>query len=90
MTLFTPALLFSKVAFTLTPDKLQELIIIPVGFVIISVFSAAVAYSLGSVFRLRKGQRNFAIACAMFQNSNSLPIALMQVRPPLCSSRDAR
>lgn len=83
VTLFTPCLLFSKVAFTLTPDKLQELSIIPVGFAIVSIFSASVAYLLGSAFRLRKGQRNFAIACSMFQNSNSLPIALMQVRRAL-------
>lgn len=51
--LFTPALLFSKVAFTLTPEKLQELFVIPIGFVLISSFSAAVAYLLGTVFRLK-------------------------------------
>ncbi|ORY92885.1 membrane transport protein-domain-containing protein [Leucosporidium creatinivorum] len=78
VSLFTPALLFSKVAFSLTPEKLADLYIIPVGFVIISTFSAAVAWGMGKVFRLKKSQRNFAIACTMFQNSNSLPIALMQ------------
>ncbi|KAK4701246.1 catalase, partial [Phenoliferia sp. Uapishka_3] len=78
VSLFTPALLFSKVAFSLTPDKLKELSIIPVGFVILTCFSASVAYIFATVFRLKKGQRNFAIACTMFQNSNSLPIALMQ------------
>lgn len=78
VTLFTPALLFSKVAFTLTPAKLQELTVIPIGFVIISVFSTTVSYILAKIFRLKPGQRNFAIACSMFQNSNSLPIALMQ------------
>ena len=60
MSLFTPALLFSKVAFSLTPDKLQELAIIPVGFVILTAFSAAVAFVLGTIFCLKKGQRNFA------------------------------
>ncbi|GAA5943451.1 uncharacterized protein JCM15063_006475 [Sporobolomyces koalae] len=76
--LFNPALLFNKVAFSLTPSTLAELYIIPIGFVLITCFSAAVAYSLGTLFRLQRGQRNFAIACAMFQNSNSLPIALVQ------------
>ncbi|KWU41790.1 auxin efflux carrier [Rhodotorula sp. JG-1b] len=76
--LFTPCLLFNKVAFSLTPDKLAELYIIPIGFVLVSCFSAAVAYSLGKATGLKKGQRNFAIACATFQNSNSLPIALLQ------------
>ncbi|KAM0787827.1 hypothetical protein ACM66B_003881 [Microbotryomycetes sp. NB124-2] len=78
VSLFTPALLFSKVAFSLTPEKLADLYIIPIGFVGITAFSAAVAYALGRVCRLKDNQRNFAIACAMFQNSNSLPIALMQ------------
>ncbi|KAK4046088.1 hypothetical protein OIV83_006368 [Microbotryomycetes sp. JL201] len=78
VSLFTPALLFSKVAFSLTPEKLADLYIIPIGFVGITAFSAAVAYVLGRLCRLKDNQRNFAIACAMFQNSNSLPIALMQ------------
>ncbi|GAA6020954.1 hypothetical protein JCM11491_001561 [Sporobolomyces phaffii] len=76
--LFSPCLLFNKCAFSLNPKMLAELWIIPVGFVFISTFSALVAYVLGRLFGLKKGQRNFAIACAMFQNSNSLPIALVQ------------
>ncbi|GJN89370.1 hypothetical protein Rhopal_002350-T1 [Rhodotorula paludigena] len=76
--LFTPCLLFNKVAFSLTPDKLADLYIIPIGFCIISAFSAGVAYIFGRLVGLRKSQRNFAIACATFQNSNSLPIALLQ------------
>ncbi|GAA5851795.1 hypothetical protein JCM9279_004413 [Rhodotorula babjevae] len=76
--IFTPCLLFNKVAFSLTPDKLAELYIIPIGFCIVSAFSAGVAYLFGRLVRLNKGQRNFAIACATFQNSNSLPIALLQ------------
>ncbi|KAM0750887.1 auxin efflux carrier [Meredithblackwellia eburnea MCA 4105] len=78
VSLFTPALLFSKVAFSLTPDKLRDLGIIPIGFVVLTCFSAAVAWVLGTLFRLKRGHKNFAVACAMFQNSNSLPIALMQ------------
>jgi auxin efflux carrier family protein len=37
-----------------------------------------VAYLLGTTFRLKRSQRSFAMAAAMFMNSNSLPIALMQ------------
>ncbi|GAA5987970.1 hypothetical protein JCM5350_007839 [Sporobolomyces pararoseus] len=76
--LFNPSLLSSKIMFSLTPKTLVELWVVPVSFVIITCFSAAVAYILGRLFRLKKGQRNFAIACSMFQNSNSLPIALLQ------------
>ena len=60
MSLFTPALLFSKVAFSLTPEKLADLYIIPIGFVLITCFSAAVAFAMSKVFRLKRSQRNFA------------------------------
>ncbi|THU93996.1 hypothetical protein K435DRAFT_820090 [Dendrothele bispora CBS 962.96] len=78
VSLFTPALLFSKVAFFLSPEKLKQLWIIPVFFVIITIVSMLVAWFLGYIFRLKKTQRNFAMAASMFMNSNSLPIALMQ------------
>ncbi|KAF9269575.1 auxin efflux carrier [Marasmius fiardii PR-910] len=78
VSLFTPALLFSKVAFFLSPEKLRELWIIPIFFVVVTVVSMIVSYLLGSMFRLKKSQRAFAMAASMFMNSNSLPIALMQ------------
>ncbi|KAF8867687.1 hypothetical protein CPB84DRAFT_1970400 [Gymnopilus junonius] len=39
VSLFTPALLFSKVAFFLTPEKLRELWIVPVFFTIVTLAS---------------------------------------------------
>ncbi|KAI0683874.1 membrane transport protein-domain-containing protein [Cytidiella melzeri] len=78
VSLFTPSLLFSKVAFFLTPEKLRELWIIPIFFVGTTAVSMAAAFCLAWVFRLKRSQRSFAIAAAMFMNSNSLPIALMQ------------
>lgn len=75
---FTPALLFSKVAFSLDPGRLAELIIVPAGFVIITVVSGLCAMLLSSIARLSRSQRNFTIACAITPNSNSLPVALMQ------------
>lgn len=65
-------------AFSLSPSKLKELHVIPVGFVLITSASALSAYLLGGLVGLNKRQRNFAIACGAFPNSNSLPIALMQ------------
>ncbi|KAJ9107705.1 hypothetical protein QFC21_001165 [Naganishia friedmannii] len=62
----TPALLGSKVAFSLTPEKLKEMWVIPLGFVIITAVSAGVAWVMGTMFRLSRSQRN------------SLPIALIQ------------
>jgi predicted permease len=75
---FTPALLFSKVAFTLNPARLAELVVVPIGFVVVSIVSALVAYGMARIARISRAQRNFAIACAMSPNSNSLPVALMQ------------
>lgn len=78
VSLFTPSLLFSKVAFFLSPQKLRELWIIPIFFVIVTLTSMTVAFSLSFLFRLKHSQKSFAVAASMFMNSNSLPIALMQ------------
>ncbi|KAF7350184.1 hypothetical protein MVEN_01321200 [Mycena venus] len=78
VSLFTPSLLFSKVAFFLSPEKLKELWIIPIFFVTVTLVSMSVSFLLGWIFRLKRSQRNFAMAASMFMNSNSLPIALMQ------------
>lgn len=59
-------------------EKLRELWVIPIFFVIVTVLSMAVAFLLGWTFRLKRSQRSFAVAASMFMNSNSLPIALMQ------------
>ena len=59
-------------------EKLKELWVIPIFFVIVTVLSMAVAFVLGWTFRLKRSQRSFAVAASMFMNSNSLPIALMQ------------
>ena len=76
--LFTPCLLFPGVAFSLDPQKLKELWIIPIIFVVITSVSAAVGWIMGTMLGLRGSQRNFGVAASMFQNTNSLPIALMQ------------
>ncbi|KZV67846.1 hypothetical protein PENSPDRAFT_676641 [Peniophora sp. CONT] len=78
ISLFTPSLIFAKVAFSLSPEKFKELWIVPLFFIALSIVSAAVAFALSLVFRLSRTQRNFAIAASMFMNSNSLPIALLQ------------
>lgn len=75
---FTPALMFSKVAFSLTPQILCQLWTVPVGYLVLSGVSAAVAWGVAKCFRFSKTRRNIAIASATFMNSNTLPIALMQ------------
>jgi predicted permease len=48
------------------------------SFVVITGVSALVAWVLSKIFKLKRSQTAFAICAAMFQNSNSLPIALVQ------------
>jgi len=59
-------------------EKLRELWVIPIFFIIVTVLSMAVAFLLGWASQLKRSQRSFAVAASMFMNSNSLPIALMQ------------
>jgi len=47
---FTPCLLFSKVAFTLSSDKFLTLWIIPLFFLLLTGVSLVVAWLLGSFF----------------------------------------
>ncbi|KAH9026011.1 auxin efflux carrier [Lactarius hengduanensis] len=72
---FTPCLLFLKLPFLY---KLRELWVIPIFFALVSGVSLVVAWLLGSLFRLDRTHRNFAMAAAMIMNSNSLPVALLQ------------
>jgi len=74
---FTPALMFSKVAFSLTSEKLADLYVVPLSFLIITLTSCSVAWLLSKLFRFQRAERNFCLSFAMFMNSNSLPIALM-------------
>lgn len=78
VSLFTPALLFSKVALYLTPEKLKELWVIPIWFTTVTITSMFVGSILGWLFKLKSSQKSFVMAAAMFMNSNALPIALMQ------------
>ncbi|KAJ3518300.1 hypothetical protein NMY22_g13744 [Coprinellus aureogranulatus] len=59
-------------------QKLKELWVIPIYFTIVTLVSMGVGSVLGRIFKLRRSQRSFVMAAAMFMNSNSLPIALMQ------------
>ncbi|KAF1811848.1 kinase-like protein [Eremomyces bilateralis CBS 781.70] len=75
--LFTPCLIFTKLASQLTAHKLVELGIIPFIFVIQTAVSYICAYVISKLFRFQKRPRNFVIAMGVFGNSNSLPISLV-------------
>lgn len=75
--LFTPALIFTKLASQLTAEKLADLAIIPVIFVVQTLISFGCSWTIGKLMRFKKRQANFVIAMAVFGNSNSLPISLV-------------
>ncbi|KAG5359252.1 putative transporter [Yarrowia sp. E02] len=74
--LFTPCLIFSKLASSLSLQKMLEVAIIPLLFVLMTVVSLSCANLMGWVLKLNKSQSNFVKAMAVFGNSNSLPVSL--------------
>ncbi|KAJ9651805.1 hypothetical protein H2198_008930 [Neophaeococcomyces mojaviensis] len=75
--LFTPALIFTKLASQLTAEKLADLAIIPFIFVVQTLISFGCSFIISKMMRFKKRQANFVIAMAVFGNSNSLPISLV-------------
>lgn len=53
-----PSPVFSKVAFSLNPQKIKEMWIVPLGFVVVTGTSMGVAWGLGTVCRLKKSQKS--------------------------------
>lgn len=75
--LFTPCLIFTKLASQLTADKLADLWIIPAIFIIQTSVSYLVSIGVSKAFRLGTRPANFVTAMGVFGNSNSLPISLV-------------
>jgi predicted permease len=75
--LFTPCLIFTKLASQLTAEKLADLAIIPIIFLVQTIVSYGCAWAVSKGMRLKKRQQNFVIAMGVFGNSNSLPISLV-------------
>ncbi|KAI0195794.1 membrane transporter [Xylaria flabelliformis] len=77
MWLFTPCLIFSKLAKQLNPHQLGDLAVIPVIFIIQTCISYGVSIFISKLFRFGKRATNFVTAMSVFGNSNSLPISLV-------------
>lgn len=75
--LFTPCLIFTKLASQLTAEKLIDLAIIPVIFVVQTLVSYLVSRGVSKAFGFGKRPANFVTAMGVFGNSNSLPISLV-------------
>ncbi|KAI1734824.1 auxin efflux carrier superfamily [Xylaria scruposa] len=77
MWLFTPCLIFSKLAKQLNPNQLGDLAVIPIIFIIQTCISYGVSIFISKLFRFGKRATNFVTAMSVFGNSNSLPISLV-------------
>ncbi|EEP78024.1 potential Auxin Efflux Carrier protein [Uncinocarpus reesii 1704] len=75
--LFTPCLIFTKLASQLTAGKLADLAIIPFIFLAQTIVSWLSAKLVSRIFRFKKRPSNFVTAMGVFGNSNSLPISLV-------------
>ncbi|WEW54701.1 hypothetical protein PRK78_000123 [Emydomyces testavorans] len=75
--LFTPCLIFTKLASQLTAGKLADLAIIPFIFITQTIVSWLSSQLVARLFRFKKRQSNFVTAMGVFGNSNSLPISLV-------------
>ncbi|KAJ3526205.1 hypothetical protein NM208_g11304 [Fusarium decemcellulare] len=75
--LFTPCLIFTKLASQLNAEKLSDLAIIPAIFVVQTFVSWVVSVLVAKVFRFNRRASNFVTAMGVFGNSNSLPISLV-------------
>ncbi|KAF6833088.1 membrane transporter [Colletotrichum plurivorum] len=75
--LFTPCLIFTKLASQLNAGKLLDLAVIPIIFVIQTLVSWIVATVVARLFGFNRRASNFVTAMGVFGNSNSLPISLV-------------
>ncbi|KAL7962631.1 auxin efflux carrier [Trichoderma compactum] len=75
--LFTPCLIFTKLASQLNAEKLSDLAIIPAIFIVQTLVSWVVSILVAKGFRFNKRASNFVTAMGVFGNSNSLPISLV-------------
>jgi predicted permease len=75
--LFTPCLIFTKLASQLTAEKLLDLAVIPFIFAIQTLVSYLCARVVSKMFGFKKRPQNFVVAMGVFGNSNSLPISLV-------------
>ncbi|CAI5756163.1 unnamed protein product [Candida verbasci] len=74
--LFTPCLIFSKLALNLSFKKIIDIIIIPIFFILSTIISYSCSRFTGYVLNLNDPETDFVTAMAVFGNSNSLPVSL--------------
>ncbi|PSK36317.1 hypothetical protein C7M61_004141 [Candidozyma pseudohaemuli] len=74
--LFTPCLVFTKLAPSLSVDKVLDIFIIPVFYAVSTATSYFFSRVMSRLMVLNVAESDFVTAMAVFGNSNSLPVSL--------------
>ncbi|KAI8098618.1 dynein light chain 1, cytoplasmic [Halteromyces radiatus] len=77
MTFFTPCLLFTNIASTISLEKLITLWPIPMFFILFLLISWTTSQVILRIMGVQHNYQRFVIACSMFCNTNSLPVAII-------------
>lgn len=77
MVFFTPCLLFSNIASTISLEKLLAFWPIPAFYITFAIISYTASQLTSRFVGLSAAYRRFVLACVMFSNTNSLPIAII-------------
>lgn len=74
--LFTPCLVFTKLAPSLSLNKMVDIIIIPIFYAVSTVTSLVCSRITSRILALNLAESDYVTAMAVFGNSNSLPVSL--------------
>ncbi|KAK6456411.1 auxin efflux carrier [Scheffersomyces xylosifermentans] len=74
--LFTPCLVFTKLAPSLSFSKMADIVIIPVFYALSTGIAFLCSRLVGVFLSLNEPEADFVTAMAVFGNSNSLPVSL--------------
>lgn len=69
--------MFSNIASTISMEHLLAFWPIPAFFAVYATLTFTMGNLMGHLFGLNAPYRRFVLACAMFGNTNSLPIAII-------------
>ncbi|EEQ40643.1 Membrane transport family protein [Clavispora lusitaniae] len=74
--LFTPCLVFTKLAPSLSLNKMVDIIIIPIFYAVTTLASLVCSRVMSNFMSLNNAESDYVTAMAVFGNSNSLPVSL--------------
>lgn len=77
MVFFTPCLLFANIASVVSFERLINLWPIPAFYFIFILICWIICRIVSPILNIDEYQRRFVLACSMFNNANSLPVAIM-------------